>query len=145
MPGRLTLGERGSAAMSVDFKDISLIGTDEERTCIGIEGTGVYHVYLKLSAHPSDEWTQLFDQERQFARHSMWRRAWVEDIYIIVEAPLAEMARYHVRDVTEDVRNVNDKYRILLAKQRQQQAQVKDAASVEREKVKQELAKLKFD
>lgn len=130
--------------MSDEFKAIMLEGADEERTCIGIEGTGVYHVYLKLSADPPDEWNQLFEQERQFARHSMWRRAWVEDRYIIVEAPLEEMSRYHIRDVTEDIKNANEKYQVLLARQRRQQEQFKDADTLEREKVKRELAKLKF-
>jgi len=69
-------------------------------------------MHLKLSAHPTAEWAQLFKNQRQFPRHSMWREAWVEGRYIVVDCVPEEIKQYHLRDLNEDAAVVNGEYQI---------------------------------
>lgn len=43
-------------------------------------------------------------------------RAWIEDSFIVVHCCLDEIKRYHLSDITEDVKNTNKKYREYLQK-----------------------------
>ena len=67
------------------FTDIKLIGLDVDATQSSEAAAGLRHMYLRLSAQPSSEWQELFDQERQFPRHSMWRADWIEGNFIVVD------------------------------------------------------------
>lgn len=55
-------------------------------------------------------WEALFEQERRWARHSLWREARAEGKFIIVECPLSEI-EMHKADLDEDVANTNVAYR----------------------------------
>jgi hypothetical protein len=96
------------------FEDIHIVEIDKTRTYKPDKESALYNVYLKVSAVPPSEWTQIFDAEREFPRHSMWRRVWIESDYLIVHCVPEEMKEYHLRDVKQDVANSNQKYREYL-------------------------------
>ena len=114
------------------FEDIRVIEVDKARTYKPEKESALYNIYLKLSAVPPGEWTQIFDAEREFPRHSMWRRAWIESDYVIVHCVPEEMKQYHLRDVKQDVANSNQKYRDYLMRVERQR--VSDAQRRDKEK-----------
>jgi hypothetical protein len=114
------------------FEDIHIVEVDKARTYKSDEESALYNVYLKLSAVPPGEWTQIFDAEREFPRHSMWRRAWIESDYVVVYCIPEEMKQYHLRDVKQDVANSNGKYREYLM--RVERRRVSDAQRLDKEK-----------
>jgi hypothetical protein len=119
-------------SMANGFTDIAITQIDETRTVLGVPGTSIYHVHLTLSAAPSRKWTEFFNASRSFPRHSMWRKAWISGVYVVVEAPIAEMESYHIRDVKQDMEEANTKYRAYLKREAEEQAQREAAENAER-------------
>lgn len=97
------------------FEDIFIKGLDENQCFQPDPSVLLFHLYLQLSALPPYEWTQIFDAERRFPRHSKWRRSWVEGSYIIARCVPNELAEFLLADLKEDVQNVNLKWREYLA------------------------------
>ena len=126
------LKEAATPGMLGSFEDIHIVEVDKERTYKPDKESALYNVYLKLSAVPPGEWTQIFDAEREFPRHSMWRRAWIESDYVIVHCVPEEMKQYHLRDVKQDVANSNTKYRDYLM--HVERKRVGDAQRLEKER-----------
>lgn len=93
------------------FDDLRIVGIDKGRAYRPDPEKHLFHIYLELSAHPPQEWVQIFDAERQFPRHTMWRHAWLEGQYIVVHCVPEEIKKYHLRDLKQDVAQSNDKYR----------------------------------
>ena len=96
------------------FEDIKILLLDHERCRRSLTAPLMYTMYLELSANPPPEWQQIFYQERRFPRHRDWRRAWIEHNYIILDCIPEEIEKCHLRDLMEDVRNTNRKYREWL-------------------------------
>lgn len=113
--------------MRFEFNDIAITGLAVERTRQSDRAPGLRHMFLALSSTPSAEWEQIFEAERRFPRHTMWREAWCEGAAIVVDCVPEEIERYHLNDLREDVANTNAKYREYLAKvavhQRRQQTE----------------------
>lgn len=126
------------------FKDIEIKEVDQEETLKHKGPESLYWVHLKLSARPPPVWVKIFDGERSFARHSMWREAKVSGQYIAVHCPIPEIERYHKRDLLEDVKNTNQKYREFAEKERARQEAQKAAAATDKGKALDELGKIKF-
>lgn len=103
------------------FTDIIIKEIDKEKMYKPDRQKLLYNVYFELSERPTQEWVQIFDAERSFPRHTMWRRAWVEDMYIIVHCTLEEIKKYHANDIKQDVENTNAKYRKYLHQRALQQ------------------------
>lgn len=98
------------------FVDISIVGADKSRAYRPDKNSPLYHIYLTLSAHPPQEWVQIFEAERKFPRHSMWRHAWIEGNSIVVHCVPNEIKQYHLDDLKHDVSNSNLRYREYLQK-----------------------------
>ncbi|MEQ8767531.1 MAG: toll/interleukin-1 receptor domain-containing protein [Planctomycetota bacterium] len=96
------------------FDDIRIVGVDKDRAYRPDPQKLLYHVYFELSAHPPQEWVQIFEAERQFPRHTMWRHAWVEGNYVVVQCVPEEVKKYHLSDIKQDVTSSNAKYREYL-------------------------------
>lgn len=96
------------------FEDISIVDMDDNKSYKPDPNIALYNIYLRLSSNPPQEWQQIFDAERRFPRHTMWRRAWIEGQHIIVYCVPDELEKYHLRDLRQDVSKANMKYRQYL-------------------------------
>lgn len=116
------------------FVEIKITDLDIDRSYNPDETKALYNMYLKLSSNPQYEWKQIFEAERRFPRHSMWRRAWVEGDYIVVYCVPDELEKYHLRDIKEDVNMSNIKYRSYLKQKAQEEAIKREQEEKERDK-----------
>jgi hypothetical protein len=119
------------------FDDIKIIRVDKIKTHRPDSGKNLYHVYFKLSDIPPKEWVQIFDEERRFARHSVWRNAWIENDYIIVHCGLDEVEKYHFKDLKQDTAITNKKYRnylyqILDNQEKKQRKELKEREDIDK-------------
>ena len=122
------------------FEDISITDLDTQRSYKPDPNKWLYNMYLKLSRMPPAEWQQVFEAERRFPRHTMWRRAWIEGRCIVIHCVPDELEKYHLSDLTDDVKNANAKYRQYLTELAQQELKEIDKGEIERQKM-QELKK----
>ena len=131
--------------MNKDIEEIKIVDLDIERTRPSNKASGLRHMYLRLSTSPNNEWVNIFNNERAFPRHSMWRHAWIEGQYIVVDCVPEEVERYHLNDLKQDVLNTNAKYTTYLQQvQAKKEHELKKAAA-EKEELGQLKGKLKFD
>ena len=105
-----------------EFEDLMIIDLDLVKSYNPSPNDTLYNMYLKLSRTPPEDWQQIFDAERSFPRHTMWRKAWIESAYIVIYCPPEELEKYHMRDLLEDVKNSNMKYRNYLTELAQREA-----------------------
>lgn len=97
-----------------EYTDILLEGIDKVRTYQPNPTKNLYHVYFKLSDYPTREWSQIFEAERRFPRHQMWRKAWLDGRFVVVHCAPEEVKKYHLNDIQVDIANCNVKYREYL-------------------------------
>jgi hypothetical protein len=105
-----------------EFQDIRILDIDKEKTYNPDPEKALYNVHFRLSDYPPSEWVDIFDAERQFPRHTMWRKAWIEGNYVVVYCVPEEIKRYHLRDIKQDVETCNEKYRQYLNREAVQRA-----------------------
>ena len=117
------------------FQDIKIIDLDVNKTKPSNKAPGLRHMFLELSASPPGEWTKFFKNERNFPRHSMWRHAWIEGKYIVVDCVPEEIQQYHLKDLKADVSNSNDKYKEHVNRVADQNERDTNAAKVEAERL----------
>lgn len=127
-----------------NFVDIKIVHLDLERSYKPAEGKLLYYMYLKLSTSPSGEWKQIFSAERRFPRHNMWRDAWIENDFIVINCVPEELEKYHVGDLKEDVVNANTKYRQYLFEQAQAEIREKEQEKSEIDKLQNLKKRLDF-
>jgi hypothetical protein len=97
-----------------NFQDILLKAVNRDKTYKPDTSLALFNIYLELSSHPPREWVEIFEAERKFPRHTMWRRAWIEGKYIVINCVPDELNKYHIKDLKVDVTNSNKKYREYL-------------------------------
>lgn len=105
----------------------------------------LYNIYLKLSASPPSEWQQIFEAERRFPRHTMWRDAWIEGEYIVIHCVPDEIKKYHADDIKEDVKNANSKYRQYLMEEARKEAKKIEQTVSEHSQLKELKQNIRFD
>lgn len=125
--------------------DIRIVKLAVEKTRQSQTAPGLRLMYLELSESPPHPWTLLFDQERAFPRHSMWRDARIEGRYIVVDCVPEELEKYHLQDLKQDVLNSNQKYVQWQAKAAAQAAQRAQKEVQERQRLAELGSRLKFD
>jgi hypothetical protein len=126
------------------FENINVVGVDKGKTYNPNKEKSLYNVYFSLSEIPSREWIEIFEAERRFPRHSLWRKAWVEEKYIVVHCALEEIKDYHHRDILEDVKNTNAKYRSYLKQQAIKKQQAETNGNREVAKIDKAIEGLEF-
>ncbi|MDD5131306.1 MAG: toll/interleukin-1 receptor domain-containing protein [bacterium] len=135
----------GEPVMTLEgFDDVRIIDRDKNKTYKPDDAKALYNVYLKLSQYPPSEWVEYFDAERQFPRHTMWRRAWIEGNCVVVHCVPDEIAKYHLKDLKQDVQNANAQYREYLKKVAQQEAKHNHLEREEQRSLDRALDDLKF-
>jgi len=127
------------------FEDIKILEIDDSKSYKPDTSKLLYNIYLKLSSPPPSEWQQIFEAERRFPRHTMWRNAWIEGEYIIIHCVLDEIKKYHANDLKEDVGNSNSKYRQYLTEEAQKEAKKAEREMSERNQLKELKQKIRFD
>ena len=127
------------------FEDIKIIDLDEERSFKPDPEKLLYKMYLKLSNMPPFEWEKIFEAERRFPRHTMWRRAWIEGQYIVIHCVPDEIEKYHLRDLKQDVDNSNKKYREYLKELAHNEISEQQKEQEEAFKIKNLKNRLGFD
>ncbi|MGH7249662.1 MAG: hypothetical protein ACREGC_01690 [Minisyncoccia bacterium] len=131
--------------MSAKFEPIRILDLDVDKTQPSRTASGLRLMHLKLSAHPTAEWAQLFKNQRQFPRHSMWREAWIEGRDIVVDCVPEEIKQYHLRDLKEDVGAVNNAYQNYLNRVAADQERIAKEQQAERERLEAVKAGLTFN
>jgi len=129
----------------VGFDDVRILGIDNQRLYRPDPQKALYHVYFELSASPPQDWAQIFDAERRFPRHTMWRRAWIEGKYIVVHCVPEEIKKYHLNDIKQDVNSSNQKYRENLRRVAESQARQAHRETQEQIRLNEALDGLSFD
>jgi len=76
-----------------EFEDIRIIGLDDTKTYKPNPEKLLYDIFLELSSYPPMDWRDIFKAERSFPRHSMWRHAWIEGSYIVINCVPDELYR----------------------------------------------------
>jgi transposase len=127
-----------------DFHHITITGIDKVKTHKPSAETALYRIYFTLSADPPGAWGEIFQAERRFPRHSMWRHAWVEGSCIVIECVPEEVEQYHLKDITEDVRNTNEKFVQWQIQQVTETRTVQERQDADRLRVDNILDRLKF-
>lgn len=127
------------------FEDIKILEIDDDKSYKPDQSKLLYNVYLKLSAAPPSDWQQIFDAERRFPRHTMWRKAWVEKGYIVIHCVPEEIEKYHAADIKEDVTNSNTKYRQYLMEEARKEAKKTEQAVSEHNQLKELKKRVLFD
>lgn len=123
---------------------LRITGIDEARTQPVEFGSAMYEIYLKLSGHPSPDWRRAFDERRKFPRHSMWRNAWIDGDYIVVNCPLDELKAHHLDDLKEDVEVANQQAAAYKAQLATAAEEYEKQQAVERERVRKLKDDLQF-
>lgn len=129
---------------AAESKDIKIVGLDTNLTTESHSGSAMRKMHLRLSDSPPQEWIEIFDGERSFPRHSMWRDAEVSVNHIVVDCVPEEIEQYHLRDLKEDVANANRKYRDYLTRLAQQEERQHKAEVAERQRLNQLRDRLDF-
>ena len=126
------------------FEDIKIIEIDDGKSYRPDPSKLLYNIYLKLSSAPPIEWQEIFEAERRFPRHMMWRKAWIEGEYIVIHCVPDEIEQYHAKDLKEDVENSNKKYRQYLMEEALKETKKLEQKQVELNKLKELKEKIKF-
>jgi len=127
------------------FEDLKIIEIDDSKSYKPDPTKLLYNIYLKLSAPPPLEWHQIFEAERRFPRHTMWRHAWIEGEYIVIHCVPDEIEKYHANDIKEDVKSANSKFRQYLTEEAQKEEKKSEQALAERNQLKDLKQKIRFD
>ena len=131
--------------MSKPFIDIRITGLNAAATKQSQTAPGLRLMSLSLSQDPPAVWCKIFDAERQFPRHSMWRRAWIDGSSIVVDCVPEELETYHLADLKVDVANSNTKFRDFLANKERKVKAAQQTEQRERESIEKLGQRLKFD
>jgi len=127
------------------FEDIKITDLEVELTRQSDTASGLRYMYLKLSGSPPSEWSEIFRAEREFPRHTMWRRAWIQGDYIVIDCAPDEIEKYHLRDLKQDVDNSNRKYKDYLALVERKRESARNEKEEEKKKLNDLKNKLNFD
>lgn len=93
-----------------EFEDLKIVDLCVEKSK-NSKNNALRQIYLELSSNAPREWINQFNEQRKSPRHSMWRKAWIEGKYIVIECVPEEIEQYHLPYLKEDVANSNRKYR----------------------------------
>ena len=131
--------------MKNPFEEIRITDLDVDLTQPSQQAPGFRRLYLKLSEEPQPEWVKIFEQERRFPSHRVWRNAWVVGAHIVVECLPEELEQYQLNHLKEDVATVNKKFSEWAVERQAvniRQLQEQEAARKQLDKLR---TKLRFD
>jgi tRNA U34 5-carboxymethylaminomethyl modifying enzyme MnmG/GidA len=74
----------------------------------------------------------------------MWRKAWIEDDYIVVHCCLDEIKKYHLKDIKEDVLKSNIKYKLYIKQEKDKRKKMKEKETQERKQINDAFDGIEF-
>jgi hypothetical protein len=135
----------GAQRRLAEFCDVEIVDLDLDKSYNPDPAYVLLNMYLRLSQAPPMEWRQIFEAERRFPRHTMWRDAWIEGSYIVVYCVPDELEKYHMRDLTQDVQSCNRKYREYLTELAQREAREQSKQEAQLDDMRELRRRLGFD
>ena len=93
--------------MKAPFEEIRITDLDVDLAQPSQEAPGFRRLCLKLSEEQSPEWVRIFERERRFPSHRIWRNAWVVGAHIVVECVPEELEQFQLNHLKQDVATVN--------------------------------------
>lgn len=133
--------------MSAKFEPVRIKDLLEEETEQSPTASGLRLFYFQLSASPSREWIQLFEQQRTIPRYRNLlggREAKVRGNYIVVDCAPDELEKQH-EILKHDVGVANNDYQEYLVRVETQVAREAQARNAELEKIQSIKSRLKFE
>jgi hypothetical protein len=131
--------------MDEPFEEMRITDLDVDLTQPSQEAPGFRRLYLKLSSEPPREWVKIFEQERRFSRHPVWRKAWVVGPHIVVECVPEELEQFQLNHLKEDVANANKKFSETAARNNAEILRQLGEQTAARKQLEELRTKLKFD
>lgn len=126
------------------YEDINMINIDTRNVNKAIENTLIYNIPIILSKRPPKEWSEIFESERKFPRHSTWRKARIEGDRIIIKCPITEFKEIHEADLRQDVSKTNEMYRKYLLEDAKKRDIESKKAIDEQKMIEDNLKDIKF-
>jgi hypothetical protein len=131
--------------MDSDFADIKIVSLEDEMTVPSPDNPALRYIYLKLSQTPPPLWQKYFAESRKIARHTRWRRIWIDRKFLIVECVPEELETHHLKDLKQDLTHANSSYRQYLQHQYHREVKHAQTQSLERDKLREMKGRLSFD
>jgi hypothetical protein len=125
------------------FQDIKIIGVDKNKINRPDPEKQIYDVFFELSEVPPSEWIDVFNGERRTPSHSLWRKAWIEGKYVVVNCTLEELGQQQ-KDLNENIATSNKQYKEYSSRLEERNQQKISKAEEEKKKINDALDKLKF-
>ena len=133
--------------MSAIFEPIRVINLVTEKTEQSPTAFGLRLMYFQLSALPTQEWIQLFDNQRHIPKHRNMvggREATIGGRFAVVDCAPDELEKQHEL-LKHDVSVTNNDYQEYLNKIEARALQDAQVRKAELEKIEGIKSRLKFD
>jgi len=133
--------------MSAKFEPIRVVNLATEKTEQSPTASGLRLMHFQLSASPTREWIQLFDNQRQMpmSRNMLEGcRSEVRGNYVILDCVPEELERQH-ECLKHDVAVANGNYQQYLSRVEANALREAQARKAEFEKIEGLKSRLKFD
>ena len=108
--------------------DVRVVGVARGRV---VDVPDEWRVPFDLSSTPDSDWSALFQVCYDSVESTTYRRAYVSGDLVILEAPPAEVAAYHLPRILRAVKETNEQYRTAMERS-------EDVARREREQAAQD-------
>ena len=131
--------------MKEPFEKLRITDLDVDLTQPSQEAPGFRRLYLKLSEEPPPEWVKIFEQERRFPSHRVWRNAWVVGAHIVVECLPEELEQCQLNHLKEEVAAVNKKFSEWTAERQVENMRLLQEQEAARKQLDKLRTKLRFD
>ncbi len=131
--------------METDFVDIRIVSLEDDMMVVSPKDASLFYIFLKLSQTPPPLWQHHFKNSRKVSRHTHWRDAWIDRKFIVVECPVAELEKYHLNDLKQDIAYANKHYTEHVRKQTHAEILQQKTHLNEREKLRDLKGRISFD
>ena len=87
--------------------EIKIIGLDAQKTQHADEYTDLYDMHLVLSDTPDRMWRSCFERAHRLRTNATWRRAHIDEKYLVIKCVPEELPQCYLQDLKEDVELAN--------------------------------------
>jgi len=91
----------------MSIADLKIIGLDAQKTHRADEYTDLYDMHLILSDTPHPVWRSCFERAHRLRTNATWRRAHINEKYLVIKCIPEELPECYLQDLKEDVELAN--------------------------------------